>query len=228
MGGIFLKRPWRSKAEIINDISRDVAILFRILQRHYVAFMDTLKWQLQSRAEFERLLAANPETLTDLERAARFLYLQRTAFGGKVTGRSFGTSSSSGARFDVTRLGAVLEDIHERLAGVVIECLPYAQLIEVYDRPATLFYLDPPYWGCETDYGEGVFGREDFRHLAALLAGIKGRFMMSLNDTPEIREIFAAFQLDAVETGYSVNGKQQSVAAELLISDRRSPHTLFG
>ena len=36
MGGVFLRRPWRAKAEVINDKSRDVTNLFRILQRHFV------------------------------------------------------------------------------------------------------------------------------------------------------------------------------------------------
>ncbi|MDE2342896.1 MAG: DNA adenine methylase [Betaproteobacteria bacterium] len=218
MGGIFLRRPWRSKVEVINDISGDVVTLFRVLQRHYAAFMDMLKWQLTSRAEFERLNASRLETLTDLERAARFLYLQRTAFGGKVVGRSFGTSATSPARFDITKLGSMLEEVHERLAGVTIERLPFDRLIDAYDRAGTLFYLDPPYWGCETDYGEGVFSADDFTRLADRLAQIKGRFLMSLNDTPEVRQVFSAFRLDPIEVKYSVNGKSQSAAAELLIS----------
>ncbi len=218
MGGVFLRRPFRAKAEVINDVSRDVATLFRILQRHFEAFMDMLKWQLTSRAEFERLRAAEADTLTDLERAARFLYLQRTAFGGKVKGRNFGVSPSTSGRFDVLKLASILEDIHERLSGVVIECLPFGQLISTYDRPVTLFYLDPPYWGCETDYGEGVFGRADFEALATQLAGIKGRFLLSLNDTPEVRRIFKRFRIEAVETNYSVNGREQRKAAEVLIS----------
>jgi DNA adenine methylase len=227
MGGVFLRRPFRAQAEVVNDISRDVATLFRVLQRHYVPLMDMLRWQVTSRAEFERLKAANPDTLTDLERAVRFLYLQRTAFGGKVAGRNFGTSTADSGRFDVTKLGAILEDVHERLAGVAIECLPFGRLIETYDRPETLFYLDPPYWGCETDYGDGVFAPADFERLAALLAGIKGRFLLSLNDVPEVREIFAAFRIEAVETSYSVNGGAQGKAAELLISDGRSGGGLF-
>lgn len=78
MGGIFLRRNQRPQAEVINDRGREVANLFRILQRHYVAFLDMLRFQLTVRAEFNRLTAVDPETLTDLERAARFLYLQRT------------------------------------------------------------------------------------------------------------------------------------------------------
>lgn len=220
MGGVFLRRPFRAKAEVINDVSWDVATLFRILQRHFEAFMDMLKWQLTSRAEFERLRAAEADTLTDLERAARFLYLQRTAFGGKVKGRNFGVSPSIGGRFDVVKLSSMLEDIHERLSGVVIECLPFGQLINTYDRPVTLFYLDPPYWGCESDYGDGIFGKSDFEALAAQLAGIKGQFLLSLNDTPEVRRIFKRFRIEAVETNYSVNGREQRKAAEVLISGR--------
>lgn len=218
MGGVFLRRPFRAKSEVINDINRDVATLFRVLQRHFVPFMDMLRWQVTSRAEFERLSAASADTLTDLERAARFLYLQRTSFGGKVCGRNFGVSVSCGARFDVTKLSSMLEEVHERLAGVVIEALPFGRLIEVYDRPTTLFYLDPPYWDCEWDYGPGVFGKADFEVMATQLAAIKGRFVLSLNDRPEVRSVFKAFHLEEVEANYSLNGKVQGKAAELLIS----------
>jgi DNA adenine methylase len=161
MGGVFLRRETAPKSEVINDLNREVATFFRILQRHYVAFMEMIKFQLTTRAEFERLVDTSPDTLTDLERSARFLYLQRTAFGGKVSGSNFGVSPSNPARFDITKLGPMLEDLHTRLAGVVIECLPYGDFITRYDRPETLFYLDPPYWGCEGDYGKHLFERAD-------------------------------------------------------------------
>ncbi len=83
MGGVFFRRTTVPRTEIINDFSGDVANLFRILQRHYPQFMDTLRFQVTSRREFERLKASDPATLTDLERAARFLYLQKLGFGGQ-------------------------------------------------------------------------------------------------------------------------------------------------
>ncbi len=97
MGGIFLRRTMQPRMEAINDISGDVANLFRILQRHYPQFMETLRFQITSRREYERLVKVDPSTLTDLERAARFLYLQRLAFGGKVSGRNFGVVKAGGA-----------------------------------------------------------------------------------------------------------------------------------
>lgn len=223
MGGIFLRRPFRARAEVINDASRDVATLFRVLQRHYLPFLEMLRWQLTSRAEFERLVAAVPDTLTDLERAARFLYLQRTAYGGKVAGQNFGVQRAGPARFDVTKLQAVLEEVHERLAGVVIECLPWREALARYDGPGTLFYLDPPYWGCEDYYGAGMFSRADFAALAEALAGLRGEWMLSLNDVPGVRACFARFVIEAVEVSYSLAGAAGSgrgKAGEVLITPR--------
>ena len=208
--------------EVINDLSRDVSTLFRILQRHYQAFMDLLKWQITSRAEFERLIAVDADTLTDLERAARFLYLQRLAFGGKVNGRNFGVDRRTPARFDVTKLAPMLEELHDRLAGVKIERLPFADVIRRYDAGETLFYLDPPYWGCETDYGDDVFERADFDRLAEQLASIAGRFILSINDTPGARQAFAQFAIEAVPVTYTIGTIAGAGvrAGELIIRNR--------
>ncbi len=210
MGGVFFRRRLVPKAEAINDISGDVATLFRILQRHYPQFMETMKFQITSRKEFERLIACDPDTLTDLERAARFLYLQKLAFGGKVKGRSFGVDTTGPARFNIHRLGPILEEVHERLAGVVIECLPWDAFIDRYDTPATLFYLDPPYYGCETDYGKDVFSRDDFVRLAERLETTRGRFVLSLNDRPEVRAIFRRFSICDVPLTYTISGGKVS------------------
>lgn len=210
MGGVFLRRRRAPRAEVINDRAGDVATFFRVLQRHYVAFMDMLKWQLTMRREFERLVATDPGTLTDLERAARFLYLQRTSFGGKVDGRSFGVDTTSSGRFDVTKLGPTLEAVHERLAGVVIESLDFEAFIRRYDRPYTLFFLDPPYWGSEADYGRELFGRADYQRLVDTLRALSGRFLLTINDRPETRALFDGFAIEAVETTYMLAGGGRS------------------
>ena len=220
MGGVFLRRRRKAPAEVINDWSEDVATFFRILQRHYVAFLDMMRFQLTTRAGFEKLMRVDPSTMTDLERAARFLYLQRTAFGGKVAGRSFGVSPGVPGAFDVTKLGPLLESIHERLAGVVIERLPWRAFMERYDRPGTLFYLDPPYYGSEGDYGRDLFDRAQFPMMAEALAGLSGQFLLSINDHPEVRRIFAGFAMVEMRLLYSIaGGGNQTEAQELLISN---------
>lgn len=217
MGGVFFRRDRVPQVEIVNDISADVANLFRILQRHYQAFLDHLKWQLTTRAEFVRLQATDPTTLTDIERAARFLYLQRTTFGGRVVGRTFGVSRTAPARFDLTKLVPVLEDVHERLARVVIEQLPYADLITRYDSPGALFFVDPPYVGNEGDYGDGVFSPADFERLRGLLGALKGRFILTINDHPIARRTFGDFAIEEVDLTYRISG-QATAARELVIT----------
>lgn len=222
MGGVFLRRDRRPAAEFINDISGDIATFFRVLQEHYPYFVDMLRWRVASRAEFDRLLALPADRLTDLQRAARFLYVQRLAFGGKVQGRSFGVSAGQPARFNVARLEPMLADVHERLQGVVIEQLPWADFIRRYDRLGTLFYLDPPYFGSEGDYGRDAFDRGQFETMADALAALSGRFILSLNDHSEVRRIFARFRLIEAETSYSVGGGNNArPARELIITNVR-------
>lgn len=218
MGGVFLRRRERARAEFINDISGDVVTFFRVLQEHYPYFIDMLRFRVASRAEFERLRALPADRLTDLQRAARFLYLQRLAFGGKVRGRNFGVDARGQARFSVTKLEPMLADIHDRLADVVIEQLPFDRFIERYDHAEMLFYLDPPYWGCEADYGQDVFSRGDFDRLAEQLAGIRGKFLLSLNDTPGARACFGRFAVAPIATTYTISGAAQR-AGELLVSN---------
>ena len=221
MGGVFLRRGRRPRAEYINDWSEDVATFFRILQRHYVAFLDMLRYQLTTRSNFERLMRVDPSTQTDLERAARFLYLQRLAFGGKVAGRNFGVDSANSGGFDVTKLQPMLEQLHERLAGVTIERLPWSDFIRRYDRADVLFYLDPPYHGSEGDYGAGMFDRAEFAVMAEQLRGIEGQFLMSINDVPEIREVFAGFAMATVDLQYTVGNGSPVAARELIITNSR-------
>ncbi|MFN3858434.1 MAG: DNA adenine methylase [Caulobacter sp.] len=219
MGGVFLRRRRRAKAEVINDWSQDVWTFYRVLQEHYAAFLDMLRFQITTRAGFERLAAVDPATLTDMQRAARFLYLQRTAFGGKVTGRNFGVSLHRPGRFDMSKVATLLEELRERLSGVIVERLPFQAFMARYDSPETLFFLDPPYWGSEGDYGRELFSKADFGVLVEALKALRGAFILTINDVPATRELFADFEVEAVSTHYSVQGGMAK-AGELIVSRR--------
>lgn len=219
MGGVFLRRRLRPEVEVINDLSGDITTLFRVLQRFPEALLRELRWRPAIRSEFDRLKETQDHDLLDIERAARLIYLQTLAFGGRVAAQHFGTSTSSAHNFDLRRIEPRLRRLHDRLAGVVIENLDWLACISRYDRPGTLFYLDPPYWECENDYGEGMFARGDFQRMADKLRAIDGMFLLSINDRPEIREMFAWADMEAVETTYTLAGGEHAApAAELLIA----------
>ncbi|MCW2317988.1 hypothetical protein M2322_003553 [Rhodoblastus acidophilus] len=163
--------------------------------------------------------AQNPDTLTDLERAARFLYLQKLSFGGKVAGRTFGIQTGGPARFDALKLGVALEAIHARLAGVMIECLDWKPFLNRWDRAGTLFFLDPPYAGTEDYYGPGLFGPEQHELMADSLSRLKGHFILTINDTPATRQIYQRFEIEAAELTYSAAGAdKRRPAREIIVS----------
>jgi len=226
MGGVFLRRGWRPRLEVMNDLNGEIINLFRVIQQHYGYFMDLMRFQITSRQEFEALRKRPPEGLTDLHRAARFLYLQRLAFGGQVGG-VFGVAPTSAPRFSIARLGPILDAVHDRLDGVVFESLSWEALIPRYDTPETLFYLDPPYWGGENDYGKLMFERADFQRLADMLRGIEGHFILSINDVPEVREIFTGFHFEEVRLKYTASAGAATDARELIISDSAPAVDLF-
>jgi DNA adenine methylase len=216
MGGVFFRRTRVPKAEVINDKSGEVFNFFRILQRHYPQLMDILKFQLASRQEFERLRASDPCGLTDLERAARFIYLQKLSFAGRVRGQSFGVSKNSPSRFNVSNLSTALQSVHERLAGVIVENLDWLEVLKRYDNASALFYLDPPYHGHEDEYGAGMFGSHQFEMLASQLARLKGRFILSVNDDPFIRTTFSDFSMRELDVDYTVSKFRRLRRKELL------------
>ena len=215
---MFLRRPTPAKIEVINDLNRDVVTFFRVLQRHERPFLEMLRWQLASRSEFDRLNRQDPDTLTDLERAARFFFVQRMSMAALVGKRHYRVSRSAASYFNLPRLLATLEEVHQRLARVVIECLPFDAFIRRYDRPGALFYCDPPYWGCEQYYGRALFPRGSFERLAEVLRGIAGRFIVSINDVPPIREIFAGLETRQVPIRYTAGQARHKEVDELLIS----------
>ncbi len=93
-------------------------------------------------------------------------------------------SSRGGPDWPGDRLVPLLEAVHERPAGVWIDCLGFEAFIERWDRPKTLFCLDPPDWGTEHHFGRGLFEQSDFERLSAALQRLQGRFILSLNDVP--------------------------------------------
>lgn len=217
-GVLFKKAP--SAVEILNDLDKELITFYRVIKHHPEEFHRQFKFVLFSRDEFKRFQKVDPETLTDVQRAVRYYYLQRAAFGGKVVGQTFGTAATRPPRLNLFRLEETIADAWQRLAQVTIECLDFRDLIPRYDRPTSFFFLDPPYWnipGYRHDFVE-----KDFWDLAEVLRGVKGRFLMTINDTPEVREIFKAFRIEEVEIKYSMSREAVSrseVNTELIISN---------
>ncbi len=94
---LYFLRPMPAPVEVINDINGDLVNLYRVVQHHLEEFVHQFKWALSSRKIFEWQQMTVPDTLTDIQRAARFYYLQQHAFGAKIDGQTFGTATTAPA-----------------------------------------------------------------------------------------------------------------------------------
>lgn len=215
-GQVFFAKP-PSKVEIINDLDGEVVNFFRVAQRHYEELIRYMRFTVVSRACFNRLLAANVEDLTDVQRAARELYLQKTSYAGRVRNQNFRIGIVQPPSFNPERLPALIEETHHRLARVQIECLPYEKVLTKYDSPTTCFFADPPYFGVK--HYKFNFEPEDFRLLAERLGKLKGRFVLSLNDVAEVRTIFKSFHFRSIEMPYTAQKVAGRRFRELLITN---------
>lgn len=212
---LFFLRPVPAEVEVLNDINGDLVNLYRVVQHHLEEFVRQFKWALSSRQVFKWLQETRPETLTDIQRAARFYYLQQSAFGGRVDGQSYGTATTQPPGLNLLRIEEALSAAHLRLSNTYIEHLSWAECIRRYDRPHTLFYCDPPYWQTE---GYGVpFGFEQYEEMAELIGRIKGKAIISLNDHPDIRRVFGRYHIESTDITYTVGGGKGQQAREVLI-----------
>jgi DNA adenine methylase len=146
-------------------------------------------------------LAIDPAMLTDIQRAARQLYLLKNSYAGLVRNPNFRYNVTQRSGLNPERLPKIIEETHHRLARVQIECLPYEKVLAQYDRATTLFYLDPPYYGRKL-YKFNL-DPDDFRKMADRLGRVRGKFVLSLNDVPEVCAIFKTFRIKGIDLSYT-------------------------
>lgn len=217
---LFYKQRW-ADLEIYNDLDGRLVNLFRIVKYHPNAFKEEYKYLLGSREMFLQYLNAKP--FTDIQRAVQFYFLITRSFGGR--GETFGTvkKSCGGASKSQRNVLDKIDAIHQRLDKVMIENRDFEKLINQYDFEGAFFYCAPPYSkGC----GYVVTSTADFDHerLRDTLKNIKGRFLLSYDDSPKIRELYKDFEMVEVERLNGINNREETnrenkIFKELLIAN---------
>lgn len=176
--------------EVYNDINSNLVNLYKCVKYHPEALQKELDGILMSRELFQDAILET-RGLTDIQRAARFFVAIKESFGSKM--ETFGLQPKNmKASVDFLKIAS------ERLNTVVIENRDFDKLIQSYDRSSTLFYLDPPYYKTERYY-QGGFKREDHKRLREALRNIRGKFILSYNDCPEIRELYQGYEIIEVD-----------------------------
>ena len=226
---LFKKEP--SYVEIYNDLNRDLVNLFTVIRDNYAEFSHRAEWSLHSREMFKEAIIKLKEDdfISSVEKAMYYALLRVQTFaGGNSKSWAYQITAdkiSSGKWLPFIRR---LELINARLKRVQIECLDFGNIIERYDGKKTLFYLDPPYVEAEHYYNiQGVnFGSQDHERLAKLLKKIKGRFVLSYYEHPEVRKLYNGYKIitkDSVKHSCGIVkgriSKTKPKAIELLIKN---------
>ena len=217
---LFYKNPGND-FEVINDFNSLLTNLYRCVRDKAQELINSLRFTLNSREDFAITKEAleKDSSMSDVKKASLYYQLIRYSYASGLT-------SFASQPHDMWANFPIIEQAHRRLAKVVIENKDFEALIRQYDRPESFFYLDPPYYETEGYYsnvGEKGFTKEDHIRLRNILLKIEGKFLLSYNDCPFIRELYDMPGIIIKPVSRINNIKQRyengSVFEELLIAN---------
>lgn len=217
-GWVLFHKPPGNDFEVFNDFNGNLVNLYRCVREQPEALRNELRYMLNSRLDFEYMkgMLHSQAVLPDVRRAAYYYALIRYSYAA-------GTSTFGSQPHAMWNIFPLIESAAGRLQKVVIENKDCVKLIRQYDRPESFFYCDPPYYNADQYYEAVSSDGFDHAGLADALLGIKGKFLLSYNDCPEIRALYdrpgivveGISRLSNIAQRYE-NGKQYP---ELLISN---------
>ena len=185
---VLLNKP-HSYIEVYNDLDDDVVQFFRVLRERRDELESWLQATPFSRSLYEEWVREfyegyRPED--DVERAGRWFYLRYTQFNGSLDRKN--GFKSGGKRNEARSFRRSIDDLEmvaARFGEVRVECQPYHEVLDRYDHPDTLFYLDPPYYQTNSERTHYRVG-QDFDHARFVdeLRDREGDWIVSYGDLP--------------------------------------------
>jgi len=221
-----------SEIEVYNDLDGELVNFFRVLKNDPEGFLKTFEWSLVARSEYDRLASLDPADLSPLERAHRFYYLVMAGWGAESGRFRFQVSKRDrGGGNRLIGALATLEErirpVHVRLQRVIIENRPWQKILKQYDDPNTVFYLDPPYPGHQVSYGRNMAGLESHRELWLTLGSLRGRWLLTTYDDPELRSEMRGALGDVhfhpLKMQWGMPSQSSGAGQELLVADFEIP-----
>jgi DNA adenine methylase len=209
---VLLAKP-RSTIEVLNDLNGELVNFYRCVRFHGDVLLTELEFVLSSRKEFHDF--SDQPGLTDIQRAARWFFRNRNCFRGANLS-TFGSSATSArgsreARMESIRL------LNVRLDRVTVENLDWQRCLQLYDRKETFFFCDPPYTACQAGQ-YAAWTPADVLRFREALDSLKGSWLVTLNDAPEIRDIFRDCKVKAITRAKGITQAREKTYRELIIS----------
>lgn len=211
-GAMFFALQHRAEHCFLGDLNSELVNLWRVIQREPEAFYAQLQPYLQRQGEDEYYVVRDESPDHHLERAARFFYLNQTAWNGLwrenrsgIFNVPWGARAFRGIELDV------LANLKAILQRASIEETDFREALK-RAKPGDFVYLDPPYLPIsDTSKFSGYNGKRfriaDLEELAHLCKGLTERgvhWIVSNRDNEHIREIFSHATLVPFTTRRSV------------------------
>lgn len=230
---IYLKQKYPHLNVWINDLNTELFLFWKIAQS-YLTQLVTEVQRIKSnytdgRLLFQEFTQINVQELSDLERAVRFFVLNRITFSGTIEAGGYSEESFQ-KRFTYSSIER-LEKLEKVLENVYVTNLDYSQLL-ISGGEDVFLYLDPPYF-CATKsklYGKDGNLHTSFDHqrFAKLLSQCQHRYLITYDNSPEIRKNFKSINIFDWEMQYSMNNYKKNNAAkgkELFLTNYKVRHT---
>jgi DNA adenine methylase len=229
-GAVFFEL--RPQAAVLSDANEELVVCFRVVATEPESVMARLDEMPNTPEHFERVRRQHPQDLSDLDRAVRVIYLNKTSFRGlwRVNRRNeFNTPYGAYDRPYYNR--TTLLRASKALTGVDIRLADFEQAVDEAEM-GDWVYCDPPYvplggWADFKRYTPGQFGKDDHVRLCEAMRRAAGRGVfvaMTNSDTPFVRDLFGGdFQIFRLATRRDINLKAVSRASSDLIVTNYDP-----
>jgi len=197
-GNILLNAPV-VKTMIGADTDTNIINFFNDIKKVNQEQINTLNFKASKKKfdEIKKRIKNKNYSKTPIERIYDYLYIIYNSYGAKGLAYDRQNRHSTGITFK--KNFNVLKD---KLKDFKIMKSDFKNTINKYDSPTTFFYLDPPYYDTTTSgYETGNINHEE---LAELLRNIKGKFLMTHNDTPYIRKLYKEYKFKKFKSIQSI------------------------
>lgn len=218
MGSAALFFELRPSNASLSDANRELVICFQQVAEDPEKIMALLDEMPNNRDFYNKERALDVETLSDAERAARVIYLNKTGFRGLWRVNRKGGFNVPYGEYDRPYYNrATLVAASASLAGADIRHRDFTESLK-QAQSGDWVYLDPPYiplseFSDFKRYTSEQFGEEDQHRLAAAMSDASDRGVyvtMTNSDTPLAREIFKKFDVARMATRRDINLQSKS------------------
>lgn len=218
-GGALLFEILPQKA-IISDINKELINAYIVVKERVEELIESLREHEKNYSEeyYYKLRSLDPNSLSDVERASRFIFLNKTCYNGLYRENSKGQFNVPFGRykkpkiFEAENLRAV--SFYLNSADIEIYCADYKEVCKKAEK-GDFVYLDPPYYPISksssfTKYTKYDFMEEDQVELSEVFRKLdrKGVFVLLSNSNTEfIRDLYRDYIIIEVESRRFINCK---------------------